>query len=61
MAVEVINTTEESLKRRVDELEIKLILMEKAVEFLAERLDEAMKQNGIETNAEYLIKHILQK
>ncbi len=61
MAVEVISTTEETLKRRVDELELKIVLLEKAIEFLAKRLDETDLEVGLKANNEYLVKQILQK
>lgn len=51
----------EEMKKRIGELEIKALMLERAVEFLAERLDETDSTIGLIPNNEYLLKHILQK
>ena len=49
------------LRHKVNELELKLQLLEKAVEFLADKLDDTDNEIGLKANNLYLIKQILQK
>ena len=49
------------LRQKTTELELKLQLLEKAVEFLAERIDEERKEKNKNPNTHYLVNHILQK
>jgi hypothetical protein len=50
-----------SLKRRINALELKIELIEKALVFLAERIDATDQEIGLTANTEYLLRHILQK
>ncbi len=45
------------LRTKVNELEMKIHLLEKALEFVAQRVDEEREKK----NTEYLVKQILQK
>ncbi len=49
------------LKTKLNYLELKVALLEKAVEFLSDSLDEAYLELGFKANNQYLIKQILQK
>lgn len=49
------------LKKEIMRLTIKMDLLRKGLEFLAQRLDETDTEIGLRANNEYLLKQILQK
>ncbi|WP_457641418.1 hypothetical protein [Persephonella sp.] len=51
----------EQMKKQIQDLELKIMLLERAVEFLAKQLDDTDSTVGLIPNNEYLLKHILQK
>ncbi len=49
------------LKKEKDKLEVKIEMLEKAVLFLSDQLDECFSEHGLRSNIKYLTEQILQK
>jgi hypothetical protein len=61
MAVITAKEEQETLQQKINELELKVHLLEKAVEFLAQRIDDTEAELFGTGRASYLLKQLLQK